>query len=335
MTALAQAMVDPSIEVLLVADGADEVCMTRVEYEDRMRQSGAGELQIVRTVSPAGQLLNLTAAEAFELGFSDGVVLSREELFEALGIDAPEVLEVLPSWSEKFAGFLDYVKWLLLVAGLVLLYVEMKIPGFGLPGMLGLTCIGLVLVRNYLVGLAEIPEVLLVILGIVLIAIELFVLPGFGVTGIAGIVCVALGVLFSFLPFFWPAAPNETAMLRATIRNFSIALVATLAGAYVLSRYVLPRTPLFGALILDTGAKPATLGGSAATLGEGVAPGAVAPGTQCVAQSDLRPAGKIDVNGTLLDAVTEGEFIPRGSRVTVLAVNANHVVVRAAPRGSA
>lgn len=334
MTALAEAMVDQRVEVLLVSTAQGERPMTREEYDDIVRQGGPGAARVVKTIDGPERLLNMTAAEAFEYGFSDGIVASREELLETLGAADAEVIEVRPSWSERLAGRLEHVRWILLIAGLVLLYVEIKTPGFGLPGFLGILCLGALLFRNYLVGLAEIPEILLVVLGIVLLAIEVFVLPGFGIAGISGIVCIALGIVFSFLPFFWPEGPAESELLGETIRGFSLSLVASLAGAYALSRFVLPRTPLFRRLILDSGMSPTQLLGSAASLESGRGRSLVAAGARGHAATDLRPAGKVEIDGAQLDARSEGEYIERGAAVIVARVAANHVVVRAEARGA-
>ncbi len=330
MAALAEAMVDPDIEVLLVRHGQDEVPMKREEYEDLVRGEGQGAAVIVRTICPKGTLLNLTAQEAFDLGFSDGIVLSREELLEARGIKNARVIEVRPSWSEKMVGYVEQIQWLLLVAGLVLLYVEMKIPGFGVPGTLGIICLALLLFRNYLVGLAEVPEILLVLLGLALIAVEVFLIPGFGVAGVAGITCLALGVIFSFLPFLVPDGPYEVHLLTNTISWFSVTLVATLIGAYVLSRYLLPKTPVLSRMILDTGVPAAALEGSAASLNLGAGQARVRGGDRGTAISHLRPAGKVEVDGKLLDAVSQGDYINQGERIVVVRVEANHVIVRSA-----
>ena len=332
MDALAEAMVDREVEVLLVQHGRDERPMTRLEFEDLLQREGRGAASIVRTICERGTLLNLTAQEAFDLGFSDGIVLSRSELLQALGLKDARVIEIWPSWSEKLVGLLEGVQWLLLIAGLVLIYIEIKAPGFGLPGALGILCLALLMFKNYLVGLAEVPEILLVVLGLVLIGLEIFVIPGFGAAGIAGITCVALGVIFSFLPFLVPEGPLEVDLLAVTLRNFVISLGVTLIGSYALSKYLLPKTPILRRMILDTGAAPATLGGSASSLplAGGAAGRQVKAGDLGSAVSYLRPAGKVEVGDDHLDAMSEGDFIERGEQIVVVRVESNHVVVRRA-----
>ncbi len=328
MGALAEAMVDPEVEVVLVADGREQYPMKRDEFEERRRQD-RDALREVKTICRKGELLNLTAQEAFEYGFSDGVVASREEVLDAAGLDGARVIELRPSWSERFVGLLDWwlIEWFLFIGALVLIYVELKVPGFGVPGALGISMLALLLFRNYLVGLAEIPEILLVILGIVLLAVEVFVFPGFGAAGIAGITCIALGVIFSFLPFLVPEGPLEASLLADTIRSFSVSVVLTVIGVLFLSRYVLPKTPFFARMILEP---TPGLAGTTALRSPNDTAAAVAAGDVGRAASDLRPAGKVMLEDDPYDAVSEGEYIRRGEPVVVVRVEGNRVVVRSA-----
>jgi membrane-bound serine protease (ClpP class) len=52
-------------------------------------------------------------------------------------------------------------------------------------------------------------------------------------------------------------------------------------------------------------------------------------GKEGEAATDLRPAGTVVVDGKRLDVVTAGELIARGSKVKVVKVEGNRVVVRA------
>jgi membrane-bound serine protease (ClpP class) len=330
LEAIAEAMVDPDIEVLLVqvatGQGGEPRPMSRTEYDDVVR--GGGNARIVTTISAEGKLLNLTAEEAFDYGLSDGFVESREELFEALGVADADVLEVSVSWSERLFGSIGTYAWLLWGIALLLLFIEFKTPGFGLPGALGLGMIALLLTRNHMIGLAELPEILLVIAGVVLLAIEIFVIPGFGIPGILGILCVAAGVVLSFLPFVTPASEYESRLLNDTLRNFLLSVFVAPLGGYLLFHFVLRRLPMYRAIRLE-GADAALVTGSAAALSPDHAPISVRTGDHGQAVSVLRPAGKVEIDGKLLDAVSGGEYIESGVRVEVVSVAANHVVVRA------
>lgn len=51
-------------------------------------------------------------------------------------------------------------------------------------------------------------------------------------------------------------------------------------------------------------------------------------GKKGIARSVLRPAGKVEIEGTILDAVTQGDFIDPGTRVIVVKSESNRVVVK-------
>lgn len=325
MGALAEAMVDPRIEVLLVEAQGDVRPMSREEFSDCEKKRE--DVRFVRTIDPPDRLLNLTADEAFEYGLSDGIVGDRAELLQALGIPDARIEELRVSWSETFFAKIGSFSWLLWGLALILLFVEFHTPGFGVPGILGLALIALLLFRNSMVGLAEIPEILLVGLGIVLLAIEVFVIPGFGITGILGIVAIGLGVVLSCLPFFMPSNPLESDLLNDTLRNFLLTLLIAPVAAYGLFHSVLKRLPFYRALALE-GASPTETLASAVSLGPSPELTKVQVGDRGLATSVLRPAGKVEIDGQVYDASAGGDFIEIGVPIEVVSIAANFVVVR-------
>lgn len=326
LAAMAQAFVDPQVGVVLAATPSGERVLTQVEFEDLVAQSGPGQVRLLKTICPEGKLLALSAAEAFEYGLSDGIVTSREELLDAVDLAGIPVVEVAPSWSERFVNQLGgMVRYVLFGLGALLLLLELKAPGFGLLGIGGLLLLGLVFFRNYLAGLADLPEILLIILGVVMLALELFVLPGFGILGFLGIACIALGAIFSFLPFLFPASPSESSYLRDVLGDFGAMLVCIVAAIFPLTRWILPRLPWFQRMTL-AGA-PTAVGTSGALAEPSVT---TTIGARGVAVTDLRPAGKVEFAGAQFDARSDGSYVERGAAIVVVAVEHNHVVVRAA-----
>jgi len=65
----------------------------------------------------------------------------------------------------------------------VAMWIEFKVPGFGLPGIVSIICFATVFLSKYLVGLAQAPEILLFVIGVALLLLEIFVIPGFGIAG--------------------------------------------------------------------------------------------------------------------------------------------------------
>lgn len=323
--ALAAAMVDPRVEVLLVEYKGEVRPMSREEFSDK--EKNREDVRFVKTIDPPDRLLNLTADEAFEYGLSDGIVVDRTELLQALGIPDARIEELRVSWSETFFATIGSYSWILWGLALILLFVEFHTPGFGVPGVLGLALIALLLFRNSMIGLAEIPEILLVVLGIVLLAIEVFVIPGFGITGILGIVSIGLGVVLSCLPFFTPSNPLESDLLNDTLRNFLLTLLIAPVAAYGLFHSVLKRLPFYRALTLEGASTQETLA-SAVSLGPSPEFARVRVGDRGLATSVLRPAGKVEIDGQVYDASAGGDFIEIGVAVEVVSIAPNFVVVR-------
>ncbi|MEW6747703.1 MAG: NfeD family protein [Planctomycetota bacterium] len=324
--AIAEAMVDDRIELVLVEKNGEPEVMRRSDFANLEDSANA---RLIEVVCESGELLNLTANEALRYRFIDGIVETRAELASHLEIPEQNLIELSPTWSEGLAEFLDQIGLVLFFLGCLFLFVEFKIPGFGLPGILGVACFALLLFGKYLAGLAEIPEILLVVIGLGLIAVELFVFPGTLVAGVVGGLAVLVGLFLSFQSFVIPEQDWQFELMGNNALWFSGALIASLIGLFVLARF-LPGVPLLGRLVLDPvrGGTPGLRGGAAAV--DDVDRWAdIVVGAEGLADSDLRPAGKIQLGLRRLDAVAEGTFIERGTTVRVVRVEGNRIVVRA------
>lgn len=327
---LAEAMVDADIELLMVTVDGEERIMTRQKFLDEQHRLGKNKVAEMSTICPKGELLNMTAREAMDWGFIEGIPESREELLEEfLEINTDDLLIVKQSWSEILADQIESIHILLLIVGLILLYVEYQLPGFGLPGILGLSCLALMFFGKYMAGLAEFTEILMVIIGLGLVAVEIFVIPGTYVAGIAGALLVGAGIILSFQPFILPATSFEADMLKENVLYLSGSVIVVLISAAVLSRF-LPKNPIFGKLALEPSSPPGTLHGSAGTIDDVSPELDLAVGDVGVAKSMLRPAGKVLVRGVLVDAQTEGGFVDAGEDVEVIRITGNFIFVRKA-----
>jgi membrane-bound serine protease (ClpP class) len=330
--ALAIAMVDAEAEVRQVKIDGELRLVTGDEWNS-LRESGANA-ELVRVVLPRGKLLNLTAKEAVELGFVDGIADGLSEVVAKLGLPPQTVVSPALELTngDKLVVWLARLTPLLLLAGLVCAYLELKMPGFGVPGILAIVCFALLLVGQYLAGLADIPHIVAVAVGAALIAVEVFLVPGSLWLGITGLVLVVGGLILGSLgPGFDFSSPiDRERIVDATARiliSASLALVAVL----VLSRY-LPKTPVMKHLVLVpagdgtafAGAMPEASGRTA----EVARVGAVGTVT-----SALRPVGKVvlDAHGAHeFEARSAGPLIENGARVRVVEVSAARLVVEAA-----
>jgi membrane-bound serine protease (ClpP class) len=333
--ALAEAMVDEDMEIREVEVGGARRLVTGKEYDD-LRERGE-PVVLLRTVVARGELLTLSASQAIELGFADGRADSLPELCEKIGRAGVAIEHVERSRSEDVVAFLDRIAPLLIIAGLMLAFTEIKTPGFGLAGVLAIACFAVLLVGRYLAGLADVPHIVMVAAGVVLIAVEIFVVPGTLWVGLAGgLLAVAGLILASLGPGFGVSSPFERSMLLdATFRLFLSAL-AGLAGALILSRF-LPRTPVLRGLVLDPDAdagRSAMRGGPVYSDAPDARPEVARVGAEGTVLTDLRPVGKVRLDAAPeleLEARASGGLLSRGTRVRVVEVGAGRVVVEPLP----
>jgi membrane-bound serine protease (ClpP class) len=158
-----------------------------------------------------GELLTLTVNEALSVGYADGVVSDRGELLRVLGWETAEVVEVSQSLAETLVRLItgSVLAGLLLLLGFVLIVGDFVTEGFGLAAALGVAVLALYFWGHLLAGLAGWEDVALVVIGIGLVAVELFVLPGFGVAGVIGFAAIAAGAFLSTTTRQWEFATTD------------------------------------------------------------------------------------------------------------------------------
>ncbi len=265
-----------------------------------------------------GKLLTLTTEEALLHKVADFRTDTRAAVLKQLGLEGAEVRSVSPGWAERVVSFLTLpvVSSLLISMGMLGILIEMRTPGLGIAGGVGVGSLALVFWGHWLVQLAGWEELLLAGAGLALLALEIFIIPGFGVAGLLGVVAM-LGALILGMS---GAGDSAATTLAVTWRVLSASLIALLAGL-VLLRY-LPRLPFARQLVLQS------------TLGTGPSNGSAPEsdwrwlGKTGLASTMLRPAGIAEIDGQRLDVVSDGALIEAGSPVVVTQVNGNRIVVR-------
>jgi membrane-bound serine protease (ClpP class) len=277
------------------------------------------------TVVARGELLTMDDEEALQLGFSTASVASLDELLAQRGIQNATLMRIESNWSERLVRLLTALAPVLMLLGFGGLYIEMRTPGFGLPGIVGLSALALAFFGQYMVGLASYTELLIVAIGVILLAFEVFVLPGFGLAGFSGLALIGLGMVLSMQDFVLPS-PQAPWQLTIVLTN-AIRVLGSFVGALLVGllfvRFVLPRLGMIiSGPYLQSTLKDAHSVDERASFEQGVREGA-----RGVAQSALRPAGKALVNGEPCDVVTDGEFIEAGEAIVVQRVEGFRVVV--------
>jgi len=264
----------------------------------------------IEGVVEQGMLLVLSAARAVELGLAEGVARDLEEALSMLGYRPTKVVRIHPTPGERLARFVTdpVVAGLLLSFGIIGVVAELLTPGFGVPGTVGLTCLGLFFGGHLLAGLGGWEAAALFVVGMALLGAEAFV-PGFGVFGIAGVAAM-LGSVYLF-------TGGGTDALKAT----AVALVVTVGGSILLLRLAARKG------LLDRLALGVRLGREEGVLAR-VEPEELV-GQTGTAVTPFRPAGILEVDGRRIDAVSEGAFIPAGTPVRIVSVEGPRVLVRA------
>jgi membrane-bound serine protease (ClpP class) len=267
-----------------------------------------------------GKLLTLTTQEALQWKVADGRFDTLDAVLAHLHLSSAQLIRLQPNWAESLVRAITHpmVASLLLSVGMLGLLAELLSPGFGIPGGLGITSLALFFGGHYLVGLAGWEEALLIGTGVILLGAELLIIPGFGVTGILGLLTLGAGVFLSFLGSYPSAGDIWTA---ATGVLMSVGIIAVGAGVMIA---LLPGLPMWSRLNLRARLEPAPEP-TVPPEGRMVSPWL---GAQGVTLTPLRPAGTGLFRGDRLDIMSEGEYVPAATTVTIVRVEGNRIVVR-------
>ena len=272
---------------------------------------------IIEGIIDTGQVLTLTALEAIKYGFCEGEANSIAGVLEIAGIEEYEMAEFNPSATEKAIQFLvnpavSGILILLIVGGI---YFELQTPGVGFPLMAAITAAVLYFAPLYLEGLTSNWHILVFIIGLGLIAVEVFAIPGFGVTGVLGIVGVVTGLAFGMVDkIVFNFGPSENGV-REVLMGFSIVIGSMLAGiigSIWLTQKLFSPNKIFGSLALE---KVQEVNEGYVSFDTSLQNSLV--GTEGKAHTDLRPSGKVIINGQIYDAASEIGYIEKGSAIKV------------------
>ncbi|MBI4499990.1 MAG: nodulation protein NfeD, partial [Gemmatimonadetes bacterium] len=254
-----------------------------------------------------GKLLTLTTEEALRDGVADFRANSIDDVLSQLALSGAELRYSSPNWGERLVRLITHpiIASLLLSLAMLGILIEIRTPGFGVPGALGVASLVLLLGGHWIVQLVGWEELLVVGVGLTLLALEIFVIPGFGVAGVVGFTAVLAGLTMGLVGH---GATART--LAGAVGRISLSMLAALAASIVLLRY-LPRFPLGRRLMLETELR-AGGGYASAPQRDRNWLGRVGQTT-----SALRPAGIAEIDGERVDVVSDGEMIEAGTTIVV------------------
>lgn len=278
----------------------------------------------VAGISDSGKVLTFTTSEAIRHGFCQGMASSPQDVLFRAGHSNVEIIHHHLTGLDRVINWLinPYVSGLLIMLIIGGLYFELQTPGIGFPLGASVVAAMLYFAPLYLEGLATHIEIIIFVVGIVLILLEVFVIPGFGVAGVLGILFTITGLTLAMVesvgdtPFQISFAPLAKAFFIVT----SSVLLALAGSMYLGQRFLKSRR--FGYLALqavqnkEEGFTSTVLNYSALI------------GKTGTAHTDLRPAGKVMIEGDVYDATLENGYAEKGESVLVRSFSMGQLLVR-------
>ena len=299
-----------------------------------------------KIICKEGDILTLTDLEAAaEYGeaktrlLSSGTVESIDALIIELGYAGAQRVDVAPLGVEELGTWINAISPILLLIGIIGLYIEFKTAGFGVFGAIGIAALVLYFFGGYVSGLAGVEWAGIFVVGVALVAVELFILPGTIFIGLIGVVCMFLALvmgmtdLYPNMPWF-SAGENEGGGgvvpqdegidfdwpdFSKPIEDLLIAFALAVPIIWALARY-LPHTALFAAFTSTAASGVESVAAVAAEVESRL-------GQAGTSTTPLNPGGKAMFGDALCNVITQGEMIAAGTPVKVIGHRGSDLLV--------
>ncbi len=275
-------------------------------------------------ITEEGKLLTFTVSEALANGFCDKEVKNLQELLNDNNLGSAKIEHYVPSTIDKIISILinPAVSGILIMIMLGGIYFELQSPGIGFPIAAAAIAATLFFAPLYIEGMAENWEIILFVVGIIAIALEVFVIPGTGITGVLGVALVITGLTLSMVKnvnFDFTMVSIDRLLLSFTVVLLSIFFMA------ILTLIMLPK-------ILSTGRMKELILTSTQEVNSGYIgiDNSIKKiiGSYGTALSDLRPAGKVLIDNEHYDATSIESFISKNEKIEVVGSEGPQLLVR-------
>lgn len=286
-----------------------------------------GQYRTIGQIISDDRLLTVKSDEGIFYGLAVQTIDTDAELAAFFG--QPSIVERYEeTWSEELVRFLinPVVRIVLIVIFVVGLFIEMAAPGLGVFGGAAVVALLLLVAAPALAGLAQWWDIVLIAIGLVLIAAELFVIPGVGIAGFGGAVCLLIGLVGSFVSGSVSTPQGQDELMTGVLSVLGAVIAASIA-IWLISRQI-GSIPALQRLTLRSELSPSRPIGAGAdadgaststTVGRG-SPGVVNVGDAGVAETDLRPSGRATIGGRIIDVQSATGWIEQGTPVRVISV---------------
>jgi len=279
-------------------------------------------------ISDSTQVLTFTVSEAINFGFCEGEAEDIPEVLNSVGVEDYELIRHKLTATDKIIGWLIHpvVSGLLIMVIIGGIYFELQTPGIGFPIAASIIAALLYFAPLYLEGLANHWEILIFIVGLILIAVEIFAIPGFGVTGILGIILMVTGLTLSMVGNIGPGTFDYD--FSNLVRAFFIvvtAFVVAIFGSIILTKQLFNTQYAIGGKLALSKTQQADEGYTSATNEY-----KNMIKKQGVARTILRPAGKVEIDGDLYDATAITGYIDQDEKIIVVGYQTSQLIVKKA-----
>lgn len=281
-----------------------------------------------RTVIPniidSGKTLTFSAQEAMKFGYCEGLAENMIDVIEnQLKYNSYELISFKPTGWDNIKGFLmsTVIQSLLIMLIIGGIYFELQAPGIGFALGVAITAAVLYFAPLYIDGLAANWEILLFIIGLLLVAVEIFVIPGFGIAGVSGIIMIVVGLTLSLLDnviFNFENVKEEAVggALLTVIAGMGLAI-----GLIVYLSSKIGSNGIFRKMALET-----TLSNQSGYVSVSMTELKLV-GKSGITSTILRPSGKVSIEGVVYDAISVEGFIEKGTQVTVIRYDTGQIYV--------
>ena len=286
-------------------------------------QATGRDPKIAESMVDTAGVLSLTPAEAVEIGYCEGIAETVEEVVSKVAPDKSFIIKNMEddmTWIDRLIQILlnpllQSIFMMMIVGGI---FVEIRTPGIGLPLVTAIVGAMLYFAPLYIEHLAVSWEILLFVAGLILIALEIFVIPGFGVAGISGIIAVTASLALAMIDnaelLRWDGSIDLQPLLRP-VATVIFSVTAAVFGSVWLVRRLYP-TRAFDHVALREEMK-ASEGYTGVVSGlDGLV------GEEVTAFTDMYPSGKVrSSDGSIHEAVLKfGGFAVKGEVLKVISV---------------
>ena len=275
------------------------------------------------SISDLGQVITFSTSEAIKHGFCEGEVKNIEDVLALNNIENYEIIKHKVSTSEKIISLVlnPFVSGILIMVIIGGIYFELQTPGVGFPILAALIAITLYFIPHYLNGLAENWEIIAFFIGILLIALEIFVIPGFGIAGVAGIILTLSSLMLVMINndlFDFSFVDEKEIMIALLTTSLSFVgsfVIMFFGGVRFTKSKTFQRLALANTQDREEGYTTG-FGNKNMTNKEGIA------------FTILRPSGKVTIDGDIYDAYTRGEFVEKGEKIIVVSEEGTSLKVK-------